>query len=156
MHVAPLLELKIPPVALAAGVAGGMWACARLLPGAAFPLSRSLGFAIPLGVLGVAVGLAGVLAFRRHRTTVDPLHPDRASAVVDSGIYRLTRNPMYLGLALGLAGWGLYLGNWMALAGLPAFTAYLTRFQILPEERALQARFGAAFDAYRASVRRWL
>jgi len=87
---------------------------------------------------------------------VNPLKPDSASALVVAGIYRWTRNPMYLGMATVLAAWGLYLANIGALAGVALFVAYMNRFQIAPEERALEARFGADFAAYRGRVRRWL
>jgi protein-S-isoprenylcysteine O-methyltransferase Ste14 len=72
------------------------------------------------------------------------------------GVYRWTRNPMYLGMAVLLLAWGLWLANGAALAVISLFVAYLNRFQIAPEERALQARFGDEFTAYRARVRRWL
>jgi protein-S-isoprenylcysteine O-methyltransferase Ste14 len=76
--------------------------------------------------------------------------------MVTSGVYRHTRNPMYLGMLCLLGAWAAWLGNAAALLGLPAFVAYMNRFQIAPEERALAQRFGAAFDAYAARVRRWL
>jgi protein-S-isoprenylcysteine O-methyltransferase Ste14 len=114
-----------------------------------------LALAMLLVLCGGAVALAGVLAFRRARTTVNPLRPDSASQLVVAGIYRHTRNPMYLGMALWLLAWGLWLDVPPALLGVPAFVLYLNRFQIAPEERALQALFGADFAGYCARVRRW-
>jgi protein-S-isoprenylcysteine O-methyltransferase Ste14 len=90
------------------------------------------------------------------RTTTNPLKPANASALVVRGIYRVTRNPMYLGLAALLAAWAIYLSSLAALAVLPLFVLYINRFQIAPEERALRSRFGAEFEAYRARVRRWI
>ena len=84
------------------------------------------------------------------------MHPDRSAALVAGGIYRSSRNPMYLGFLLLLAAWACWLANPLALAGLPAFVLYLNRFQIAPEERALRARFGDAYDGYARAVRRWL
>ncbi len=107
-------------------------------------------------LLGVVVCLAGVLAFRIAQTTVDPMHPSAASSLVQGGIYRLTRNPMYLGFLLMLVGWALHVATLSALIVLPAFAMYMTVFQIQPEERALRARFGPTFDAYMARVRRWI
>lgn len=104
---------------------------------------------------GVVSGL-GALAFRRARTTVNPLHPERATSVVTGGVYRHTRNPMYVGLLFVLLGCAVAFGAASALLGLPAFVAYITRFQIQPEERALQAKFGRAYTDYAAGVRRWL
>ena len=150
------LELKLPPLALAALVGVAMALAARAAPAldVAFPGQRLV--ALALAAAGVAVALAGVLAFRRARTTVDPMHPDRSAALVAGGIYRRSRNPMYLGFLLLLAAWACWLANPLALAGLPAFVLYLNRFQIAPEERALRARFGDAYDGYARAVRRWL
>nr|ART40893.1 L409 [uncultured bacterium] len=76
--------------------------------------------------------------------------------MVISGIYRFSRNPMYVGLLLVLTAWAIYLSNALAFLFLPTFVACLTRLQIVPEERVLAAKFGDAFTAYRQSVRRWL
>jgi protein-S-isoprenylcysteine O-methyltransferase Ste14 len=97
-----------------------------------------------------------VRAFRRARTTVDPVHVDRASAVVTGGIYRVTRNPMYVGLTLLLVAWALWLGGWWVWAGPVALLLWLDRFQIRPEEKAMEARFGEEYLRYKAQVRRWL
>lgn len=152
------LELKIPPPLVAAAVAGCMYAVAVLLPAPvlALPPGVRVGMALALAAVGAGFDVAGLWAFRKARTTVNPLTPHRSVAVVSTGVYRLTRNPMYLGLALILLGLAVYLASPWALLGPLVFAAYITRFQIVPEERALQARFGAAYTAYRARVRRWL
>ena len=152
------LELKIPPPLVAAAVAGCMYAAAVLLPAPvlALPPGVRVGMALALAAVGAGFDVAGLWAFRKARTTVNPLTPHRSVAVVSTGVYRLTRNPMYLGLALILLGLAVYLASPWALLGPLVFAAYITRFQIVPEERALQARFGAAYTAYRARVRRWL
>ena len=107
-------------------------------------------------VLALAIGLSAVFSFHRARTTVNPLAPEKASALVVRGVFRWTRNPMYLALLLVLIAWGCIVANAAALAILPLFVLYLNRFQIGPEERALQARFGAEFEQYKRTVRRWL
>jgi protein-S-isoprenylcysteine O-methyltransferase Ste14 len=84
------------------------------------------------------------------------MKPGSASVLVDGGIYRLTRNPMYLGFLVVLLGWAIFLSKLVALLPLPAFIFYMNRFQIQPEEKALAARFGQTFIAYKARVRRWL
>lgn len=150
------LELKIPPVALALLVGAAMWGVAVWVPGLAGPLPRLPAVVLLLVLAGALVALLGVASFRRAKTTVNPTTPGAASALVDSGIYRYSRNPMYLGLLLVLAGWGLWLAHALALFGLPAFVVYMNRFQIAPEERALTAVFGDAFTAYRQKVRRWI
>lgn len=150
------LELKLPPPVVAALCAGTMAAIAAVVPAATWPVPMQVALAGVLLALGVLVAAAGVFAFHRHRTTINPHAPDRTTALVTSGVYRLTRNPMYLGMLLVLTAWAIWLGNAAALAVLPVFVAYLGRFQIAPEERVLAARFGPTFDAYRARVRRWL
>ncbi|MGH8720394.1 MAG: methyltransferase family protein [Burkholderiales bacterium] len=136
--------------------AGAMWGIARLAPLVDLPQSIRIGAAIACAVAGVAVSVAGIVSFRLAKTTVNPMHPENTSALVCSGIYRLTRNPMYLGLALLLVAWAVYLSSAWSLLGLPAFMLYMNRFQIAPEERALAAMFGVSYAAYRSKVRGWL
>ncbi len=152
------LDLKVPPVLVWLAFAGAMSVVARVAPGISYtlPASVALALALMLATVGGAVALAGVVAFRRQRTTVNPLTPGASSSVVCSGVYRLSRNPMYLGFFLALAAWGIHLSNAGAVLLLPAFLAYLTRYQIKPEERALLAKFGPEFSRYMARVRRWV
>jgi protein-S-isoprenylcysteine O-methyltransferase Ste14 len=150
------LELKVPPVPLALVAAAAMWLVARLVPTLTLLLPWRGAIAALLLACGAGLALAGVLEFRRARTTVNPLRPATASTLVTSGVYRISRNPMYAGLLVALGGWTYWLGNAAALAFLPAFVVYMNKLQIAPEERALRDRFGPVFDAYAASVRRWL
>ncbi len=133
-----------------------MLGVAWVLPAFEVPIPQNTLLAILVAVAGVLIALAGVLQFWRARTTVNPLKPETASTLVIGGIYRWTRNPMYLGMAAALAAWGIWLANLGALAAIALFVAWINRFQIAPEERALEARFGADFTAYRRAVRRWL
>ena len=150
------LELKLPPLLVWLVFAAAMFGVASSAPRLSFALPGSSGVALALVVLGVAVAFSGVFAFRGKRTTVNPLTPGAASSVVSDGVYRVSRNPMYLGLLLALAGWAVYLSNAGAALLLPGFVAYMTRYQIKPEERALLAKFGSDFAQYMARVRRWL
>lgn len=150
------LETLIPPPVVAAVLALLMWLAA---PSAARTLAAPIvgfGLALVVALAGGAIAAAGARSFRRAGTTISPHRPGNASVLVTRGIYRATRNPMYLGLALVLAGVAVWLWWWPAIVGPIAFVAYITRFQIVPEERALGARFGAAYEAYRRRVRRWL
>lgn len=150
------LELKIPPLVQVLIIAGCMGLVAAVSRDFLLPLAiRWWGALLLLGP-GVFLVLAGVWSFRRRRTTVNPLQPDTASSLVTSGVYRLSRNPMYAGFLLCLCAWGAYLGNPYALLGPVVFVFYMNRFQIIPEERALVRLFGAEYDAYRRLVRRWL
>jgi len=150
------LELKIPPPIVWLVMAAAMLGVAHAVPALTFTFAGRLAIAWALVVLGAALALAGVIAFRKQRTTVNPLTPGASSSLVCGGVYRYSRNPMYLGFLLALAGWAAYLANAGSLVLLPAFVAYMTRYQIEPEERALLARFGPGFAAYMSRVRRWL
>jgi protein-S-isoprenylcysteine O-methyltransferase Ste14 len=147
----------IPPLFLT-GLAGVlMWVAANLVPRLAFQLPLGTLLAALFALAGLAVCLAAVVPFRRAGTTVDPTRPERASTLVTRGIFSVSRNPMYLGMLLVLAGWGLFLANWLPLlVAPPAFVLYLNRFQIAPEERALAAAFGNAYAEYASRVRRWI
>jgi protein-S-isoprenylcysteine O-methyltransferase Ste14 len=107
-------------------------------------------------VLALALVVAAFLAFRKHRTTYHPQNVDKARTLLTSGIFGFSRNPMYLGMALVLAGWAFYLASPLAVLGVVFFVAYIQRFQIVPEERALGSTFGADYAAYCARVRRWI
>ena len=150
------LELRIPPLLLVLITGLLMWLAARAAPAFRLddPSLRSM--AIVPAVVGLVFAVLGVASFRRAHTTVNPLDPGAASTLVASGVYRFTRNPMYLGLLLLLSGWVLFLGNPIGGIFLPGFVAYMNRFQIGPEEAALTERFGEQFKAYRSRVRRWI
>lgn len=151
-----VFELKVPPVALAVAFAVVMWAASTIFSAASLPVPGVSIVAVAFAFIGGGIAVAGVSAFRRHDTTVNPIRPETTTSIVTAGIYRITRNPMYLGLAFVLLGWAIYLANWAALLLVPAFVAYMTRFQIKPEERALLAKFGLSFAEYMAAVRRWM
>lgn len=150
------LELKIPPLALCALFALAIVGLDYTNATGHVSISNHGLIAMVLLVLGVVFVLAGGIEFRRAKTTVNPLTPQRASAVVDSGIYRLTRNPMYLGMAMALLGVAAWASTLLGYALVPVFCLYMTQFQIKPEERALLEIFGPAFSAYMAKVRRWI
>lgn len=151
-----VLELKIPPVVIGVFTATLMWIASFATPSFAFVIpARSLCAAVLMLSGAITSGL-GVASFRRAGTTVNPMKPGSSSVLVDSGVYRLTRNPMYLGFLLVLLGWGIFLSNIFAILLLPAFILYMNRFQIEPEEKALAAAFGQRFVAYKTTVRRWL
>jgi protein-S-isoprenylcysteine O-methyltransferase Ste14 len=150
------LELKVPPAAVVLLTGAGMWLASAALPSLAFSFSGWQAVAVVLAVAGGIVAVLGVASFRRARTTVNPLQPQGASSLVTTGIYRFSRNPMYLGMLFLLAGLAVFLANAAALIFLPVFVVYMNRFQIQPEERALSAIFGSEFTAYRQKVRRWI
>lgn len=106
-----------------------------------------------VGVLCIALG---AIAFRRAQTTVNPTTPQSSTSLVNNGIYRLTRNPMYLGMALILIGFASLLNSPISLIFVVIFVGYMTRFQIQPEERILKDKFGEEYTTYCNNVRRWI
>lgn len=150
------LELKIPPPLVALVLGAVMWGVSTLGP--QLPLEPGLrrGLAGVLVLAALAFDLSGLLAFRSAHTTIHPQRPERTTALVTGGVYRITRNPMYLGLAGLLLAWAVWLSALWPFAGIVCFVLYITRFQIRPEERILRAAFGDPYADYTARVRRWL
>lgn len=150
------LELRIPPPVIALVTAVAMWGLARAFMVLHVPDGVRVPVAVLIALAGFALSAWGIVTFRRARTTINPHKPGEATALVVSGPYRFTRNPMYAAMLLVLLAWAAWLGSLLALAGPVAFVLYMNRFQIAPEERALQRLFGNEYLAYRSSVRRWL
>ncbi|HPE60468.1 MAG TPA: isoprenylcysteine carboxylmethyltransferase family protein [Thiolinea sp.] len=150
------MKTLIPPPVYALTAAALMWGLDRWLP-----LLHWL--AEPWNRVGlVLIGLAAVAdlwslgLFFRARTTPNPMRPHKARELVTTGLYRYSRNPMYLGMLVMLGGWWLYLGSLTPGLVLPLFVCIINQVQILPEEAVLAERFGAAYRNYRQRVRRWL
>ena len=152
----PTLDKKIPPPVVGALLAALMWGLSQTGPQLPIASPWREVLAGALVVAGVAFDLLGLVAFRAARTTVNPLRPERSSALVTGGVYRVTRNPMYVGMALLLSAWAVWLSALLPWVGPVLFVAYITRFQIRPEERVLEGIFGEAYSRYCAQVRRWL
>jgi protein-S-isoprenylcysteine O-methyltransferase Ste14 len=150
------LDHRVPPPILMVAVALLMWLASRLTPGPAWPGTASIGAAVAFAAAGAAFNVAGFRAIRQAGSTIDPTRPAAASTLVTGGPFRFSRNPMYVGFTLMLLAWAAWLASPWVIAGPVLFALYLTRWQIVPEERALRARFGGAFAAYEAQVRRWL
>jgi len=148
------LDLKIPPPLLF--LAGVVLVWLLDVPGLAIATDYSQPIALLLGTVGIGLDIVAIRQFRAATTTINPLRPDKASVLVDGGVFGVSRNPMYLGQALVLFALALFMGHGAALLVVPAHVWWLTRFQIMPEERALLARFGPPYAAYMARVSRWI
>jgi protein-S-isoprenylcysteine O-methyltransferase Ste14 len=152
------LETRVPPPIVMLIVGALMWVASAAAPAFGLPIAGKLGVALAVAIAaaGALVEGAGAVSFVRARTSVNPLDPCGASALVESGMYRFTRNPMYVGDLLLLVGWAVFLSNALAFLLVPVFVLYMDRFQIGPEERALADLFGERYAEYRGRVRRWV
>jgi protein-S-isoprenylcysteine O-methyltransferase Ste14 len=150
------LALKIPPVVQALIFGFLMWILDKRMPIGQFDFTHRLPAAMLFAVAAIGLVVSSMLAFRRVSTTVDPFHPEEASHLVVDGVFGVSRNPMYVSLALLLIGWSIFLGNVYNLVLVLAFIAYLTQFQIKPEEKTLKSLFGERYEQYCSHVRRWI
>jgi protein-S-isoprenylcysteine O-methyltransferase Ste14 len=149
------LELKVhPPIVLFLCLCL-VYILSHFLPIWAIPaISFDLHWYI--GLTGILLALAGIWEFRKAKTTIDPTQPEKSSHLVSSGIYRVTRNPMYLGMQLIIVAAIIKFGNYYAFIALPCFILYITQFQIKPEERIIEKIFGDEYLHYKKQVRRWI
>ena len=149
------LELKIPPPLVLAITFAAMWGLS-LAAALEVPLALRAGAAMLPALAGIALGAIGLWSFARAQTTFDPHRPEEARVLVTTGIYARTRNPMYLGMLALTGAWAVFLSSPLSLAGSVLFALYITRFQIVPEERILTKLFGEQYASYRAKTRRWI
>jgi protein-S-isoprenylcysteine O-methyltransferase Ste14 len=147
-----MLDTKIPPPLVTALSALVMWSLGSRPERSEWQTVAAIAFI----AAGLGLMLAAVVNFMKVGTTVNPLTPHRTKHLVVSGIFNWSRNPIYLGDLLILCGWLVWLGNPLAVIVLPAFVAYITRFQIRPEEAALKRLFTQSYLDYSNRVRRWL
>lgn len=147
---------RIPPPLVALAFALLSYGLGRLIPLGVLTLPLQSAVAAALAGLGLVIIVISVREFMRVKTTVNPIKIDEASALVTSGPFGFTRNPMYLGMLLILTGIAVWLGQLSGLIALPLFIAYITRFQIMPEEAVMRQIFGDAFVAYSRKTRRWI
>ncbi len=150
------LALKVPPpvVLLIFGIL--MWFVGSRVHGGRIDFDNQLAAAISVGILGLIININAIIGFRRANTTVNPLDPGKATQLVVGGVFRLSRNPMYLGILVVLTGWAIWIGSFYNLAPLALFVYYITEFQIRPEEEVLRPLFGEAYADYCSKVRRWI
>ncbi len=150
------LALKIPPPVVALTFGLLMWLVDKQVPGGQLEFGMQLPAAIVFAIAGAALVVTSMLAFRKASTTIDPFRPDETSHLVVDGVFRYSRNPMYVSLALVLIGWAVWLGSVLNLVVLALFISYMTVIQIKPEEKALRSLFGEPYEKYCTNVRRWI
>lgn len=150
------LELKIPPAIITLVIATAMWWIDQYLVFHWATFGSIWWVSFMFVAIGGVFGLVGLVQFYKSSTSIDPHKPEKASRLVTNGIYSISRNPMYTGLLLMLVGYGFYLGNGLAFALLPLFMGYMNRYQITPEEKVMEDKFGEEYQKYKSEVRRWL
>lgn len=151
-----ILENRIPPPIVAALFALVMWSISFFVPTTEMNAVARVALSVTALASGALFCIAGVVSFRNAKTTVNPLKPETATSLVSSGVYTISRNPMYVGFALFLVAWAVYLSSPWVSIGVVGFVLYMNQFQIVPEEQALKKIFGPEFKSYQARVRRWL
>ena len=149
------LELKIIPVYVFLICSALLWIISLLLPTFNYSFAGMLPVVIVFLLCGFSLILSGFSKFQHVHTSASPSQPESASALVTTGIYRFTRNPMYLGGALILTAQAFFVSNGLAFIGIPIFALYLNQFQIKPEERILLSKFGQSYLDYTQKTRRW-
>jgi protein-S-isoprenylcysteine O-methyltransferase Ste14 len=150
------LEHRIPPPLVVVAIGVGMYWLSTHSAHAEWSYPLRVGLVLCVAGLGIIFLGGGFFAFSQARTTIDPVRLESASALVTTGVFRITRNPMYVGFAAMLTAWAIWLQTPWALSGVALFVAFTWRFQIVPEERTLAKKFGAPYERYKHSVRRWL
>ncbi len=146
----------IPPPVVGVIALALMWGLDQYFPTARVALpGNGLLALIPIG-LGLWLDVVAMRTFRKAGTTVNPVNPEKASTLVDNGVFARSRNPIYVALILFLTGGFLWFGNLLNLVVIAVFIWYMTNFQIKPEEEALTKVFGQPYEDYLKRVRRWI
>lgn len=151
-----LMKPIIPPPIIGIAFAFVMWLLAKASSGLVVTFPYQLWLAALTAGAGLTIDLISIAAFFKRKTTVNPLTPSKTNTLVVEGLYRISRNPMYLGMLLILIGWGIWLGQPLNIVPILLFIWVINEAQIKPEERALREIFGEEYDSYCAKVRRWI
>ena len=146
----------IPPPVIGVATGFAMWLAAKSTPDLNFIVPAREWIAGAFAIVGLMIEGTAVSAFFREKTTINPLTPNKTQKLVIEGLYKYTRNPMYLGMLLLLTAWAVWLGNPLSLVFLASFVLLINEMQIKPEERALEEKFGEAYIDYKKRVRRWI
>ncbi|MEP2735922.1 MAG: isoprenylcysteine carboxylmethyltransferase family protein [Erythrobacter sp.] len=150
------MAIKVPPPVITLLSVIPMVGIAGLLPATNFQFPGQVLVSVFLVAMGAGLMIVAAVQFKRHATTINPFSPESTVKIVQHGVFSFSRNPMYLGMLLILGGIACYLGNPLNALVLTGFIVIISRVQIKPEERALLAKFGDDYQAYLASVRRWV
>jgi protein-S-isoprenylcysteine O-methyltransferase Ste14 len=149
------MALKLPPALVFLIFGGLMYLLCMYLPVGYFDFFGRFVLVKFFIILGILIAVIAMIQFFRHKTTLDPMDLSKTKKLVTGGVYNYSRNPMYLAMLLFLLAWGLWLGNVFNTLFAAGYVAYMNRFQIGYEEKALSAKFGKPYTQYLIKVRRW-
>ena len=150
------LELKIPPPVYALSLGIMMWLLNQYFPVTHFIESPWNKVGLAIIVIALVLDSSSLFLFLKQRTTINPMKPSNTDELVTAGLYKITRNPMYVGLLVILFGYAVWLGSLTPFLILPLFYWLITQFQIKPEERILEKKFGQEYLFYKSKAKRWL
>lgn len=151
-----MLKLKIPPPFYALSVALIMWLASQYFPIATLIVAPWNMLGIALVVLAAVMDFTSLYLFFKKKTTPNPMKPEFTTGLVTNGMYKISRNPMYLGMLMMLIGFAIFLGQLSPFLIIPLFYVVITEMQIKPEEEMLEQKFGTEYIEYKTKVRRWL
>ena len=148
------METKIPPPIVTLVFALSIYLSRGIFK--IVEIKHSFYLGIFLLLLGFAILISAVRLFKKDNTTINPLSPEQATKLVTDGIFKYSRNPMYLGMALILCSIAVFFNLIGGIILVALFCFYITKFQIIPEERAMSNLFSQDFDKYKEATRRWI
>ena len=148
------MKTKIPPPILALVMIVLIYLSSFFIESTTFNYQGSL--SVLVLILGLACAIPSFRLFARYKTTISPLKPSDATALVTEGMYRYSRNPMYLGLLLLTIASTIWFGTWFGIIINILFIFLINFLQIIPEEEALLEIFGEEYEEYKKNVRRWI
>jgi protein-S-isoprenylcysteine O-methyltransferase Ste14 len=148
------MEAKIPPPVVTLVFGLSIYFSREIFQAVEIKYSSYIG--ILLLVLGLAILISAVRLFRKDKTTVNPLNPEQATKLVTDGIFKYSRNPMYLGMVFILSSMAVFFNLIGGIILIALFCIYITKFQIIPEEKAMSNLFSQDFNKYKQATRRWI
>ena len=148
------MKTKIPPPIIALMCIAINYLSTHFINPFKFPNIKIIGVFILLA--GLVTAFLGYLLFKKYKTTVNPINPEETTILVTTGIFSITRNPMYLGLFFVICSTVLLFGSWFGIIILMFFVWYINKFQIIPEEETMEKKFGNKYNEYKKNVRRWI
>ena len=148
------MKTKIPPPIIALICIVINYLSTHLINPIKFPNIEIVGGVILL--VGLVTAMLAIFLFKKDKTTVNPINPEETTTLVTTGIFSITRNPMYLGLFFVISSTILFFGSWFGIIILMFFVWYINKFQIIPEEEAIEKLFGDEYREYKKNVRRWI